>query len=253
MGFFMCKNDFNGRGMIWLFDLDNTLHNASHAIFPKISANMNAYLRGHVTNADGSVLSDIQANALRVEYWKRFGATLLGISRVLDRRAKDFLEAAHRFDDLSALVDAERGLQVLLRKLPGKKVLLTNSAYRYSQAILKQLKLHHCFSGHIAIERMRVFGRISPKPSARFFRKLFAMLKVRSDDCVLVDDNIHILKVAKTAGMQTVLVTRYLNTDHYSEHAYPRPPRKKQIARPVYVDMKIPSVRNLMHYVGRFR
>ena len=39
--------------MIWLFDLDNTLHNASHAIFPKISANMNAYLRGHVTNADG--------------------------------------------------------------------------------------------------------------------------------------------------------------------------------------------------------
>ena len=239
--------------MIWLFDLDNTLHNASHAIFPKISANMNAYLRGHVTNADGSVLSDIQANALRVEYWKRFGATLLGISRVLDRRAKDFLEAAHRFDDLSVLVDAERGLQVLLRKLPGKKVLLTNSAYRYSQAILKQLKLHHCFSGHIAIERMRVFGRISPKPSARFFRKLFAMLKVRSDDCVLVDDNIHILKVAKTVGMQTVLVTRYLNTDHYSEHAYPRPPRKKQIARPVYVDMKIPSVRNLMHYVGRFR
>ena len=79
------------------------------------------------------------------------------------------------------------------------------------------------------------------------------MLKVRSDDCVLVDDNIHILKVAKTTGMQTVLVTRYLNTDHYSEHAYPLPSRKKQIARPLYVDMKMPSVRNLMHYVERFR
>ena len=79
------------------------------------------------------------------------------------------------------------------------------------------------------------------------------MLKVRSDDCVLVDDNIHILKAAKTVGMQTVLVTRYLNTDHYSEHAYPHPFRQKQIARPVYVDVKMPSVRCLMHDVKRFR
>ena len=29
---------------VWLFDLDNTLHNASHAIFPAIMANMNLYI-----------------------------------------------------------------------------------------------------------------------------------------------------------------------------------------------------------------
>jgi putative hydrolase of the HAD superfamily len=29
---------------VWLFDLDNTLHNASHAIFPAIMANMNVYI-----------------------------------------------------------------------------------------------------------------------------------------------------------------------------------------------------------------
>jgi putative hydrolase of the HAD superfamily len=28
----------------WLFDLDNTLHNASHAIFPAINVNMNAFI-----------------------------------------------------------------------------------------------------------------------------------------------------------------------------------------------------------------
>jgi hypothetical protein len=32
------------RKLVWLFDLDNTLHDASHAIFPAISANMNAYI-----------------------------------------------------------------------------------------------------------------------------------------------------------------------------------------------------------------
>jgi hypothetical protein len=32
------------RARLWLFDLDNTLHDASHAIFPAISANMNTYI-----------------------------------------------------------------------------------------------------------------------------------------------------------------------------------------------------------------
>jgi FMN phosphatase YigB (HAD superfamily) len=27
------------RNLVWLFDLDNTLHNASHAIFPAINDN----------------------------------------------------------------------------------------------------------------------------------------------------------------------------------------------------------------------
>ena len=32
------------RAPVWLFDLDNTLHDASYAIFPAISANMNIYI-----------------------------------------------------------------------------------------------------------------------------------------------------------------------------------------------------------------
>ena len=36
---------------IWLFDPDNTLHNASHAIFPAINANMNANMATALTEA----------------------------------------------------------------------------------------------------------------------------------------------------------------------------------------------------------
>lgn len=234
--------------MIWLFDLDNTLHNASWAIFPKISANMNAYLMQYGQDGNKRLLSEEEANRLRIEYWKRFGATLLGVSKVLNRQAEDFLGCAHRFDDLSSLIDAEKGLPFLLGNLPGKKVLLTNSAYHYSREMLRLLKLSHFFDGHVAIENMRVFGVFEPKPSKKFFRKLLASLKIRPGNCVLVDDNTHILKTAKTMGMKTVLVTKYLNTYHGSEHAYPFPFGKRQTGRPAYVDLKVPSVRALIRY-----
>src|SRR5450830_1431170 len=65
---------------VWLFDLDNTLHNASHAIFPAIMANMNTYIARVL--GDGTTPADIDAvNAARTLYWKRYGATLLGLMR----------------------------------------------------------------------------------------------------------------------------------------------------------------------------
>ena len=33
---------------VWLFDLDNTLHNASAHIFPHINRSMTAYLERHL-------------------------------------------------------------------------------------------------------------------------------------------------------------------------------------------------------------
>lgn len=231
--------------MIWLFDLDNTLHNASQAIFPQISANMNAFLSEHLKKESGVHLSVDEANRLRMAYWKKFGATLLGVSQTLDSKAKDFLEATHRFDDLASLLDAERGLPALLRKLPGKKVLLTNSAYAYSRDVLKLLGLRTCFDKHIAVESMRVFGKFAPKPSRKFFRRLPAMLRTRPQECILVEDNIRILKVAQSVGMKTVLVTRYLESDRFSGHSSPYLSGKRQVGRPMYVNRKIFSVRSL--------
>lgn len=232
--------------MIWLFDLDNTLHNASQAIFPRISANMNTFLCAYAKKDSGIHLSVDEANRLRLEYWKRFGATLLGVSRILDSKARDFLEAAHRFDDLASLLEAEKGLSAVLRKLPGKKVLLTNSAHAYSKEVVELLGLHTCFDKHIAVESMRVFGRFAPKPSGKFFRMLPARLGARPQECILVEDNIRILKVARAAGMKTVLVTRYLETDRFSGHSSPYLSGRKQVGRPMYVNRKIFSVRNLV-------
>ncbi len=238
--------------MIWLLDLDNTLHNASSAIFPTISSNMNAFLSEYVKDCDDVSLSAEAVNQLRIAYWRRFGATLPGVSRVLDHRAKAFLKAAHQFDNLALLLDAEKGLSALFRKLPGRKLLLTNSAYSYSKSIVKLLGLLPYFEKLVSIESMRVFGQFEPKPSGKFFRKLLTMLKVRPEDCILVEDSCRILKKAKTIGMKTVWVTQYGDTVPFSGHSCPFPCDQKQSGRPMYVDLRISSVRDLTHYWHHF-
>ena len=211
---------------------------------------MNGYI-AEKYSSDGNKLTPEQADLLRIAFWKRFGATLLGISRIYNRQAKDFLERAHQFDNLDSLIHAERGLSVLLKNLPGKKILLTNSAYSYSKNVLEVLGLSSVFDKHISIESMRVHGRLEPKPSKKFFRKFLMREKAKSGDCILVEDNIHILKTAKSLGMKTVLVTRYLNASRHSNHAYPVVYRKLPFSRPPYVDLKVSSVRQLSRRLNR--
>lgn len=230
--------------MLWLFDLDNTLHNASAEIFPQISINMNQWIADNC-GTDGARLTDAQADTLRQQYWRQFGATLLGISRTPGKRAESFLKAAHQFKDLPSMVHAEKGLRALINRLPGRKVLLTNSAGSYAKRILRILGLQNTFSRIISIENMHIARAFTPKPSKRYFRYLPAHLKTTSAQCILVEDDVHSLKTAKITGMKTVLVTQYLKRSHQSTHAYAHPRSKTIAGRPAYIDHRISSVRQL--------
>jgi len=53
---------------VWIFDLDNTLHDASPHIFPHINRSMTAYLQRYLQ------LDEAAANDLRMHYWRRYGA-----------------------------------------------------------------------------------------------------------------------------------------------------------------------------------
>jgi putative hydrolase of the HAD superfamily len=225
---------------LWLFDLDNTLHNASHAIFPAIHDNMNAFMAR--TLGSGGVDADAATvNAARETYWRRYGATLLGLVKHHQVRPEDFLREAHRFDDLLGMIRAERGLISLLKRLPGRKILLTNAPLRYSGDVLRHLRLQRHFGKHISIESMHVHRQLRPKPSRHLLRQLLAREKVAARRCVLVDDTVGTLKAAKWVGMRTAWVTQYLAD------------QSNVIKRPKYVDVKVKSVRQLARNLHRLR
>lgn len=236
--------------LTWLFDLDNTLHDASHAIFPAINSNMNTFI-AQVLNKAGMASDEVAVNAARIDYWRRYGATLLGMVTHHQVRPADFLNEAHRFDDLATMIRAERGLGQMLRRLPGRKILLTNAPRRYSREVLRHLGLHRHFARHVPIESMRVHGRLRPKPSAAMLRKLLAREHIVPSRCVLVEDTVGHLKSAKKLRMATVWITQYLDSRIGQASATPVVLNKSK--RPGYVDVRANSVGKIFRQLHRLR
>ena len=225
------------RPLIWLFDLDNTLHDASFAIFPAINLNMNVLI-ARVLEAENKPAHAQAVDDIRVAYWQRYGATLLGMMRHHAVKSADFLHQAHQFTDLASMIRSERGVANILDRIQGKKILLTNAPAAYSQVVMQHLRLQKHFSSHLSIESMWVHRELRPKPSRLLLRKLLAKNRWHAQDCVLIEDTVQNLKVAKSLGMQTVWCTRYLG--HTS-------------AIPAYVDVKVNSLCQLPRQLHRLR
>jgi putative hydrolase of the HAD superfamily len=185
---------------VFFFDLDDTLHDASHAIFRQIDTRMTDYVERHLA------VDRDEANRLRLLYWRRYGATLIGLVRHHRVDPAHFLRETHDFD-VAELVRAERGLTRLFARLPGRKVLLTNAPLAYASAVLRALAVHRHFGARYTIERMRLHGTFRPKPSRMMLRAVLARERVRPADAVLVEDTPVNLKAARSIGFRTVLMT----------------------------------------------
>ena len=182
---------------LWIFDLDNTLHNAGAHIFPHINRSMTAYLQEHLQ------LDEQAANALRQHYWQRYGATLSGLMRHHDTDPAHFLWHTHQFSELDKMVIRTPRLRHLLRALPGKKVVFSNAPQHYAQAVLKLLRIADLFDDVVAVEQTRY----RPKPDYYGFRQVMRRHHVSAAQCVMVEDSLENLQAAKRLGMRTVWVT----------------------------------------------
>ncbi len=185
----------------WLFDLDNTLHNAVPAIMPRINRDMTAYVARLLE------VSDEQANQVRTGYWRRYGATLLGMIRHHGIDPHEFLRDTHQFPDMQALVRRSVQLAAVMRRLPGRRLIVTNAPRHYAHAVLHQLGLLSAVHGMVSIEDMSFAGRWQPKPSVSMLRRLAARHRLDPRHCVMVEDQPANLVAARACRMGTVLVS----------------------------------------------
>ena len=181
----------------WIFDLDNTLHDARPHIFPHIDRSMTAYLAEHLG------LSVETANELRQYYWRRYGATLVGLIRHHGIDPHHFLRETHRFPEIDRQVVGRRELRSVLRRLPGRKIVFSNAPAAYSRAILAALGVNDLFDDVFSIEHTEY----QPKPDRRGFLRLLHKHRLQARRCVMVEDNLDNLKTAKRLGMRTVWVS----------------------------------------------
>lgn len=207
---------------VWIFDLDNTLHNATPHIFPHINHSMTAYLQEYLH------LDEEAANAMRMDYWQRYGATLSGLMKHHDTDPDHFLWHTHQFPALKEMVLREPRLRRVLQQLPGKKLVFSNAPQHYAQAVLKLLRIDDLFDDVFAIEH----AHYRPKPQRQGFVRLLRKHRLRPSQCVMVEDSADNLQTAKRLGMQTIWVSDAL-------------------LAPGYVDVKIRNVMELPRILAR--
>ena len=184
-------------GPTWIFDLDNTLHDANPHIFPHINRSMTAYLETHL----GLACDD--ANRLRTHYWRRYGATLLGLMRHHGIDPTHFLWETHQFPELHRMVLRNPLLRSVLSRLPGRKLVFSNSPVHYSRAVLALLRVADLFDDVFSIEHTEY----QPKPDRRGFLRLLRKHRLQPRRCVMIEDSLDNLKTAKRLGMRTVWVS----------------------------------------------
>jgi putative hydrolase of the HAD superfamily len=190
--------------LTWIFDLDNTLHDAGPHIFPHINRSMTAYLQEHFA------LSEDAADALRMRYWRTYGATLLGLIRHHGTDPHHFLRETHRFPELDRMIVADRAALGAVRRLRGRKLLYTNSPAHYAAAVLDVLGIAGLFDAVYAVEQVR----FQPKPMRGGFRRLLHLERLVPARTVMVDDVLDNLRAARALGMRTVWVSRASRTPH---------------------------------------
>ncbi len=203
---------------IWVFDLDDTLHDASAHIFPVMNRAMTQYIQ------DTLDLDEAAAYKLRQHYWRIYGATLKGLMRHHGTDPYHFLHETHRLIKLPEMVIQVKRLRHMLQNLKGRKVIFTNAPTSYALRVLDLLGIGDMFELVFSVES----AKFHAKPSARGFHMLLKNLQAKPIDCIMLEDNLPALMTAKRLGMKTIWVT-------------------KKLQKPNFVDFRLSSVLALTH------
>jgi putative hydrolase of the HAD superfamily len=190
---------------VWIFDLDDTLHDASAHIFPQLNQAMTQYIM------DTLALDEPAAFKLRQHYWRIYGATLKGLMRHHGTDPYHFLDKTHELMELPQMVIQTKSLRHFLQRLSGRKVIFTNAPMAYARRVLDLLGIEDLFETVFSVESTR----FHPKPAVRGFKRLLTTIGANAADCVMVEDSLPALRTAKRMGMKTIYVTKTLQKPNY--------------------------------------
>jgi putative hydrolase of the HAD superfamily len=182
---------------VWIFDLDNTLHDARVHIFPSMHAQIQDFLKKQFG------VDDEGASRMRRDFWLRYGTTLRGLMRHHGTDPRHFLAETHVFPELADMVVHENAVKHALARLGGTKLVFSNAPRHYVEEVLRAIGLARYFDAVYTIEDARYRG----KPETAGFHYLLRKHDLDPHRCALVDDILDNLRAAHRLGMSTVWVS----------------------------------------------
>ncbi len=179
----------------WIFDLDNTLHDAQKKIFPIINQKINRYISETIK------INFVEADKLRQKYWEKYGATLEGLIKHHKINPVEFLAKTHTIDNFSELVVPMPDLIKVLSSISGQKILYTNAPRNYTKKVLEICQIEDFFDGIFSIEDSSFIAKPNPK-SMKLFLDYYKIKKG-----YFVDDVKENLETASQFGISTIWLT----------------------------------------------
>jgi putative hydrolase of the HAD superfamily len=178
----------------WLFDLDNTLYPLESGLAGRMSPRITDF----VEMLTG--LPRPEALALQKRYLAEHGLTLRGL---MDHHGVDPDQYHATFHDvpLDCLVP-DPALAAALRRLPGRRLIFTNSDDVHTARVVKALGLSGLFEEVFHIGS----AAFAPKPSAAAFDAIVRAHAIEPRTTAFFEDSERNLEPAAELGMTTVLV-----------------------------------------------
>ena len=186
----------------WLFDLDNTLYPLESGL----AARMSPRITDFVETLTG--LPRVDALALQKRYLADHGLTLKGL---IDHHGVDPDVYHATFHDVPLdCLTADPALRAALLRLPGRRLIFTNSDSIHTDRVVEALGLTGLFEAvfHIAS------ADFVPKPAPDAFARIVAAHAITPATTAFFEDAEHNLKPAFDLGMTTVLVGTHAAASH---------------------------------------
>jgi putative hydrolase of the HAD superfamily len=178
----------------WVFDLDDTLYPRSIGLHHQMKQRVVLFIADHMK------IDHAAANAVHLDYYERYGATLQGLVELHGVSPLAFLDFIHNID-LSAL-KPNAGLVAALQALPGRRIVFTNASRSHALAALNAMGMADLFDAIGSIEDSDFVG----KPHLRAFSGLFNTHGIDPLRSAMFEDRVGNLLVPHQQGMRTVLV-----------------------------------------------
>lgn len=178
----------------WLFDLDNTLYPLESGL----AARMSPRITDFVERLTG--LPRPEALALQKRYLAEHGLTLRGL---MDHHGVDPGVYHATFHDVPLdCLAPDPALQAALRRLPGRRLIFTNSDDIHTERVVEALGLAGLFE-HVFHIGSAAFA---PKPSTAAFDAIVKAHAIEPRTTAFFEDSERNLKPAAELGMTTILV-----------------------------------------------
>ena len=178
----------------WIFDLDNTLYSGKTKVFEQVDKKMSKYISEKLN------VGIEEAKKIQKNYFYEYNTTLNGMIKNHKIDANEFLEFVHDIDINFLKNDNKLGEE--LKKLVGKKIILTNGSKKHAINVTQKIGIEKYFDAIFDI----VDSGFVPKPSIEPYKKLVEKHKIDPNLCVFVEDIARNLKPAYEMGMKTVWI-----------------------------------------------